>query len=599
MRLHRLKIEGFRRLKEVELFLGDATFLIGQNNSGKSSVLKAIDILLSARKQLPNTDYYSIIDEDTGETKPDTALIVIEGEFRNLPEEAKNWIGFRGRIFNYETDTETGLSVTYRKTYRLGNDVIVEFKSKIREKNNVFVNCKTAQDYINSGIDPTLMNELFDDLNKPIKNKGDIEKLESLDDLWILKEDEEWFQNPGGIPGNVLKMLPRFLLIPADSSIDEIQGASGSVLGQTLNELFATVREHSGNYKYAQKYLDKLAKELDPADCDSEFGKMMSELNKILCCVFPDSKLHATTDLSDPNKVLKPSFNIEMSSNIKTPVENQGTGMVRAAVFGMLRFRQKWLSKKENELNRSIIICFEEPEIYLHPSAANQMRDAIYDLSSSNSQIVASTHSPYIIDISRKPRQVLNKLCNRNKFIMANSFSVTDAFTQLQNDDKNYVKMLLKIDDYIARAFFTNKVVIVEGDTEDILIKESISRLPKEKLLEFVSNVEIIKARGKAVIISLVKYLTSMGIKPTVVHDRDGGTEGAKKFNEPIKQAVGNNGNVVMMNENVEDEIGYDAPKTDKPFRAFQETQKWGRNWEDIPEKWRKKLKEIFDEYIP
>ncbi|MFT7158167.1 MAG: putative ATP-dependent endonuclease of OLD family [Parvicella sp.] len=598
MRLHRLKIQGFRRLKDIELLLGDATFLIGQNNSGKSSILKTIELLLSAKKQLETADFHSIIDEETGETKPDTTTIVIEGEFRNLPEEAKNWRGFKGRIFTYDSENETGLSVTYRKTYNLGKDVIIEFKSKVRELNEAFGKCKDPQDYIDAGVDAELMEELFPELDKAIgQSKPAKEKLESIDDIWELKDEEEWFQNPGGIPGNVLKMLPRFLLIPVDTAINEIQGSSG-VLGKTLNELFDTVRESSENFKSAQGYLDKLAEELDPSDNESEFGKMMGELNNVLSSVFPDSKLHASTDLSDPTKVLKPSFNVEMSSNIRTPVQNQGTGMVRAAVFGMLRFRQKWLSNKEDETARSLIICFEEPEIYLHPSAANQMRDAIYDLSSSISQIIASTHSPFIIDISRKPRQVLNRLSENGNSINSESFTVSDAFKNLQGEDKDYVKMLLKIDDYIARAFFTNNIVIVEGDTEDILIRESLSRLPKADFLKLVSNFEVIKARGKAAIIGLVKYLTSMGLKPIVVHDRDNGIDGAVKFNEPISKAVGENGKVVLMHENVEDEIGYVA-NYEKPFKAYLETQKWGDNWTDIPENWRNKMKEIFNDYLP
>jgi putative ATP-dependent endonuclease of OLD family len=598
MRLHKLKIQGFRRLKDIELLFGDATFLIGQNNSGKSSIIKTIELLLSARKQLESTDFYSIIDNETGETKPATTTIIVEGEFRNLPEDAINWRGFKGRIFTYETENETGLSVTYRKTYNLGKDVIIEFKSKVRELNDAYSKCKKAQDYIDAGIDCDLIQNLFPDLNKNIGQSASAkEKLDSIDNIWIIKEEEEWFKNPGGIPGNVLKMLPRFLLIPVDTAVNEIQGSTG-VLGKTLNELFNTVRESSDNFKSAQVYLDKLAEELDPSDNKSEFGKMMEELNDVLSSVFPDSKLHASTDLSDPSKVLKPSFNVEMSSNIRTPVENQGTGMVRAAVFGMLRFRQKWLSNRDDDVDRSLIICFEEPEIYLHPSAANQMRDAIYDLSSSSSQIIASTHSPFIIDISRKPKQVLNRLSENGNSINCESFSVTDSYKSLQGEDKDYVKMLLKIDDYIARTFFTNNIVIVEGDTEDILIRESISRLPKEDYLKLVSNFEVIKARGKAAIIGLVKYLTSMGLKPIIVHDRDNGIEGAVKFNEPIKQAVGDNGRIILMNENVEDEVGYTA-SYEKPFKAYLETQKWGDKWEDIPEGWKNKMKEIFSEYLP
>lgn len=598
MKLHRFKIKGYRRLEDIEIYLGDASFLIGQNNSGKSSILKAINILLSATKTLPSTDYFSVVDKETGETKPKLTTIILEGEFRNLPKESKTWRGFKGRIFEYDSDEETGLSVTYRKTYELGNDVVIEFKSKKRELSPEYEDCKKPQDYIDKGISEDLIKELFPELDKNIgKSKGALEKLELLDEIWNIVDEDIWFKNPGGIPGNVLKMLPRFLLIPVDTSINEIQGGNNGVLGKTLNELFQVVRENSDNFKNAQEYLEKLSKELDPEDDTSEFGKMMAELNTVLTSVFPDSQLHATTDLSDPNKALKPSFNIEMSSNIKTSVENQGTGMVRAAVFGMLRFRQKWLSEREDEHNRSLIICFEEPEIYLHPSAANQMRDAIYDLSNSNSQIVASTHSPFLIDISRKPKQVLNRLIRNKNSVKCNTFSVSDSFLKLQGDDKSYVKMLLKIDDYIARAFYTNNVVIIEGDTEDILIRESLARLPKEKYLKIISNFEILKARGKGAIIGLVKYLTSMGINPIVVHDRDNGVEGAVKFNQPIKDAVGANGRIIEMHENVEDEIGYEA-NYEKPFKAFEQTEQWGENWENIPASWRNKMVEIFGNYI-
>lgn len=598
MRLHRLKIKGLRRLKKIEIFFGDATFLIGQNNSGKSTVFKAIEILLSAQKQLPSSEYYSVVDPETGETKLATTLIEIEGEFRNLPEEAKRWRGFKGRIFDYESEDETGLSVTYRKTYELGKDVIIEFKSKTRELNEVYSNCKTPRDYIDAGVQQEVIESMFDDLEKKVgKSKAALQKLEELDEIWEIEDEDVWFQNPGGIPGNILKMLPRLLLIPVDTSMNEIQGTNSGVLGKTLNELFQTVRENSENFRAAQEFLDKLAKELDPSDDESEFGKMMSELNNVLTSVFPESKLHATTDLSDPQTSLKPIFDVEMSSNIRTPVDNQGTGMVRAAVFGMLRFRQKWLSQKEDAHDRSLIICFEEPEIYLHPSAANQMRDAIYELSSSSSQIVSTTHSPFLIDLARKPKQVLNRLITSGNSVKSKPFTVSDAFKMLQDDDKHYVKMLLKIDDYISRVFFANEVVVIEGDTEDILIRESLDRLEKEQLHKIISNFEIVKARGKASIIGLVKYLTSMDIKPTVVHDRDQGIENAFKFNKPISDAVEKNGSIVIMNENVEDEIGYEATY-EKPFNAYKQTLKWGENWEDIPEKWRDKMSEIFGDYV-
>ena len=600
MKIHSLNISGFKRLKNVKIIFGDATFLIGQNNCGKSSAIKAIETLLSGKKQLSSSDYYSILDAETNEVKVETSIIVLEAEFRNLPIEAKTWRGFKGRIFTYEVPEnvdETGLSVVYKKTYELGKDVIIEFKSKVRTIKEEFAECKKPQDYIDNGLFQEIIEDFFPELETNIgRSKSALEKLELVDEIWEVSEEETWFQNPGGIPGNVLKMLPRFLLIPIDVGIHEIQGTGSGVLSTTLSELFQTVRENSEHFKNAQIHLDNLAKELDPTDDNSEFGKMMDELNNVLSSVFPDSKLHATTSLSDPSS-LKPSFIVEMSSNIKTSVDNQGTGMVRAAVFGMLRYRQLWLSKKEDEHARSIIICFEEPETYLHPSAANQMRDAIYELSSQSAQIISSTHSPYLIDISRKPKQVLNRMYDCGNHVDCHTFSVTEKFLELQENQKDYVKMLLKIDNYISRIFFTKKVVIIEGDTEDILIKETLKRLEKSKHLKIISDFEIIKARGKASIIGLVKYLTSMGINPIVVHDKDSNIPNAEKYNQPIIDALDGNGKIVYMVNNVEEELQYNATY-EKPFKAYSKTLEWGENWEDLPENWRNKMIEIFEYYI-
>ena len=125
------------------------------------------------------------------------------------------------------------------------------------------------------------MNELFPDLTTKITTKAGLEILEQLDAIWDTKDTETWFKNPGGIPGNVMKMLPRHLLIPADTSVNEIEGTNSGVLGKTLNELFEDVRSASKNYEQAQGYLDKLAQELNPQDEKSEFGKMIGELNGV------------------------------------------------------------------------------------------------------------------------------------------------------------------------------------------------------------------------------------------------------------------------------------------------------------------------------
>lgn len=581
MRLHKLGIAGFKRIHSATVEFGEATFLIGANNAGKSSVLKAIESLLSAKVRMEPSFYCSEIDADTGENKISCKTIVLEAEFRNVPNKSSDWRGFKGRIFNYDPldSGETGKSIFYRKTYVLGEDVVVELKSFARTLKPEYAKISKASELLEIGIEEAVVTELFKDLDKKI-GVADRAKLELIDEIWDVSEDEVWDRNPGGISGVVLSKLPNFLLIPAEAAAHEFDKAG--VLHKTLNELFKDVRENSQHFKVAQDSLNLLAKELDPSDSNSEFGKMMIELNQVLCGVFPESRIFASADLSGP-EALNPIFAIEMSSNIRTSIANQGTGMVRAAVFGLLRFRQQWIKKRVGNDDRGLIIGFEEPEIFLHPSAANQMRDLIYELSGGTSQIVATTHSPYLIDLARKPRQVLNRFHYEYGHSTIHPFSVSEKFRELQESDKDQVKMLIKLDDHVSRIFFTRKVVVVEGDTEEVLIKEAIRRMSPEARAKVLSGSEIVKARGKASIIGLVKYLKALDVNFFVIHDRDQGTVGAEVFNQPIADAVGEPDQVIMLHECVEDLLGYAAPSSEKPFKAYKKTLEWAESWEGVP----------------
>lgn len=324
-------------------------------------------------------------------------------------------------------------------------------KAYERQLKEDFVGVNTIEGLIESGVSEEVVKIAFDKLVGSITNSNK-SKLDYIDEIWDLTDNEVYFKNPGGIPGNVLSRLPRYLLIPAESGEFEISKPNGT-LQKTLKELFKDVRDSSPNYEQAQSYLNSLATELDPKDEKSDFGKMLIDLNKVMSSVFPESSVHVTANLSNPDEVLVPSFDIQMESNIKTNVMNQGTGMIRSAVFSLLRFRKVWEEERSTHSERGLIICFEEPEIFLHPSAANQMRDTIYALAGGNSQIVASTHSPYMIDLSKKPLQNLIRFSKDSCCSSAINFSVSEAFKNLQDEDKTYVKMILKIDDYVARAF--------------------------------------------------------------------------------------------------------------------------------------------------
>ena len=461
---------------------------------------------------------------------------------------------------------------------------------------NEFLNCKKWQDYIDNGASAEIFTDV-DDLNKNLTTKEKKELEEKYPSLCEVEEDNDWFENPGGIPGNVLSRLPRFLKIRAEVLSEEMDAAKSGTLHDLLAYMFENVREKSEHYQKAVIELQALSKEMDPKDENGAFGKLMKDLNNIVDDVFPKASIQVNTELTKAES-LKPIFGVSMSSNVTTAVSLQGTGLVRSAVFALLRFHKQHSENKDDSDDRGLIIGFEEPELFLHPNAAENMRRVIYGLADVNSQIVATTHSPYMIDLSQKPKQVLNSYTLGLKdYTNVVAFNLTDAFRKIQDDDKVRVKMIQKIDDYVARVFFAQKVIIVEGDTEDIVFKHTIDVMPEKVKKEVSFKYQIIKATGKATMISFIKYLKALNVDLFVVHDEDANTEGAVKMNEPILAALDNDATKRLMMRNcVEDELGYTAPSSDKPFKAYSYVKEW-KSWNDVPVNWKNKMKVVFSDF--
>ncbi|HHE0364390.1 ATP-dependent nuclease [Vibrio alginolyticus] len=591
MRLHEIKIDNFRKLKGCKIGFRDSTFLIGANNAGKSSVFSAIQLLHSAKNAL-REDYSKTYNEED-DLYDYSDEIEMVAEYHNLPDEAKEWVGFKGRIIRVENPLpdETSNSIVYKKVWS-----ITQSKPKVymlehpKAPKDEFVGATQVSELVSETFTEEFLKEFFGEGNftKKLTIKAVKEKLEDLTEYWEVQEDQDpqWVENPGGIPGNVLSKLPRIVVVPAESCVSELTSSSGA-LHSLLGDLFEQVRSNSENYEQAQRFLNELASELNPSDVDTDFGKLIQELNGMVHNLFPDSSVHVSAALDKPEKTIKPQFSVELESNVKTEVSYQGHGMIRATAFQLLRFVQEFVNKNADN-PRSTIFCFEEPEIYLHPSAANQLRDSLYELAGPSCQIVATTHSPYMVNLGTDKSISLTKFAHsEDGFTGTTSFNLESAFLNLQQNEKQNLKMLLKVDDYISRIFFTNKCIFVEGDTEEVVVKETIKRLSPDDKARVIGNCEFLRARGKAVLISIAKYLNALDLNYIFMHDRDAGTEKAEAMNAPILAQTGPDRRI-MIEECIEDLLGYDSPSNEKPFKAYQHIAlNWGDDFNDLPEDWK------------
>ena len=595
MRLRKIKIQNFRKLNDVEIDLGDATFLIGANNAGKSSTLDVIEYLVTDKK-LDNICRSRYLED--GEELTKTEDVIIEGCFDNVDATIVNQRGFNSSRLNSYLDENGNEKYSFNYRVRLTADgknhrEIQMHQQKLKDE---FVDCKKWQDFIDKGVDADVFSEVGD-LNYTLlaKERKDLE--DNYPMLFEVEESNGWFENPGGIPGNVLSKLPRFLKIKADVLAEEMEASKSGTLHDLLSYMFDDVRKGSDHYKKAVEELQELSREMDPTDEHGAFGQLMRDLNKTVDDVFPKATINIDTDLTKAES-LKPIFGVTISSNVTTDVLHQGTGLIRSAVFALLRFDKQRREQFAETDERGLIIGFEEPELFLHPNAAENMRRVIYELADSNSQIIATTHSPYMIDLSQKPKQVLNSYTlGTNDFTHVVAFNLSDAFQEIQEDDKVRVKMIQKIDDYVARVFFAQKVIIVEGDTEDIVFKRTIEVMPEEVKKVVSSDYQIIKATGKATMISFIRYLKALHVNLFVVHDEDSETPGAEIMNAPILEALGNDSaKRLMMHNCVEDELGYPAPNKDKPFKAYKYVKEWN-SWSDVPINWKNKMRIVFSDF--
>ncbi|WP_299095091.1 hypothetical protein [uncultured Metabacillus sp.] len=72
------------------------------------------------------------------------------------------------------------------------------------------------------------------------------------------------------------------------------------------------------------------------------------------------------------------------------------------------------------------------------------------------------------------------------------------------------------------------------------------------------------------------------------------GTEGAERFNQPILDLVGDD-RIFPLENCIEDILGYPAPSSEKPYRAYRYiNSNWGDTWDDCTGDWKTLIERIF-----
>lgn len=186
------------------------------------------------------------------------------------------------------------------------------------------------------------------------------------------------------------------------------------------------------------------------------------------------------------------------------------------------------------------ILLIDEPENALHPMAARAAQAHLYALAKHEDwQILLTTHSPYFINPLENHTTIARLERSDDGKSLSPRLYVSDdvAFSP---EEKENLQALQLTDVGFSEIFFGSYPVLVEGDTEHAAF---ISAIVKSQH-ELAGKISIIRARGKAILVPLVKMLRHFKANFGIVHDvdwpyrNDGSANGMWTINSSIRAEV-------------------------------------------------------------
>lgn len=190
------------------------------------------------------------------------------------------------------------------------------------------------------------------------------------------------------------------------------------------------------------------------------------------------------------------------------------------------------------------LLLIDEPENALHPMAARAAQRHLYELAKHPDwQVIMTTHSPHFVNPFEDHTTIvrLERESEDDDAPMAPKTYRSDEIEfEFKDDDKLRLQALQQIDPGFSEVFFGSYPVLVEGDTEHAAFISSII----ERGHGLMDKVTVIRARGKAILVPLVKVMTHFKIDFGIVHDVDppyksnGHRNGMWTENGKIREAV-------------------------------------------------------------
>lgn len=426
IKIDEIRIDGFRGLKDFKMSLSETTVLTGMNNVGKTSVLKALQLLFGNSSFLAAEDLH--IDNNGKSTQiiVDAKIIAIGEDGKRTADFSEVWEIAFGEA-NIKMDAEEYSYVPIRVKYTF----------------------QTLQNSFNR--DMHILNEwesagiAWQDLKgKKSTIKGDYFQFHYLDAKRDIQDD--------------LKVRTSYLGKMLGDVASNYDPEDVAELEKKISSLNAEAIEKSSVLKNIQESLKGIDTTMDSSGkvYVSPFAKKLRDLNKSLT-------IHYGTEDS--------SFTMDYH------------GMGTRSWSSMLSFRafvkQMCNSKNPDEEAFLPIIAIEEPEAHLHPNAQKQLYKQMNDMPGIK---IISTHSPYVAACAELSE--LRGMYKSDEKTVCGSLPVT----KLTSEEQRKIRQAVLTSN--GELLFAKAIVLGEGETEvqalPIFCQQHLGLTPVESGLSFV-----------------------------------------------------------------------------------------------------------------
>lgn len=447
MKIVQISIENFKGIKDkVEITTNDFNCIVGKNDVGKSTVLKALDIFLndkspSREDKNAYVDSTSIMIELTFEINTNTSITIDEAIPTTFIEE--ELLNERGqlvikKVWNVANDRPKVEWFIERKSYG-DNDFL------FLTETNLMKLCKDL------GIETTKGN------NQEYNN---VEKRKKLRDFCKANSYNYSYQyTPLPTTGQTRQkkvfdtiklLLPSFEYFKADTSLSETDTSIQNYFkkkalnalndsGVSTNDLEETIR--------------------------SKVEESLSKITTLINSIVPDEE-HITANIDfDWSKLISTTFKSE-KENINIPLSSRGDGFRRITMMSYFE-----MLAEETKGDKNIIFGFEEPETFLHPQVQKQLFEKLTKMTEVGYQIFTTTHSPIIVaETNTSSILFIQKTGNNYTVCQKEKINIKTIVEELG----------IKADDEIIKLHENIKLLFLVEGKDDVAAFKHISKLYKE-----------------------------------------------------------------------------------------------------------------------